>query len=87
MTITTKGVTVPAWAISILLPLIIVGGGYFIGINKISAQTETKIEHLHEEVLELKATKASDEKVDGVIIRLDDMNKSMVRIEDFILNQ
>ena len=85
MTITTKGVTVPSWAISILLPIIIVGIGYYVGLSNLTSKTEVKIEHLHEEVIELKASKASDEKVDGVINRLDDMQGSMDRIEDFIL--
>jgi len=87
MTINSKNIIVPSWLVSVFVPVLIAGVGYAIGIGRIDAKTEVKIEHLHEEVIELKATKASDEKVDGVIIRLDDMNKSLIRIEDYILNQ
>ena len=87
MTINSKNIIIPSWLISVLMPVLIAGVGYAIGIGRIDAKTEVKIEHLHEEVIELKTTKASDEKVDGVIQRLDDMNESMSRIEDYILNQ
>ena len=85
MTIDAKPIAVPAWVFSTVIPLVLGVITYVIGLNTINAKTEVKLEHLHEEVIRLEAGKASDEKVDGVINRLDDMKGSMKRIEDYIL--
>jgi hypothetical protein len=86
MTIDSRAVRIPSWVISVVVPLVIVILGYFFGLNSISAKTEVRVDHLHEEVVELKAGKASSEKVEGVITRLDDMQQSLKRIEDYMLN-
>jgi len=86
MTIDRKDVKIPAWLLSIVIPLVIAIVGYAIGISSVSARSETRLDHLHEEVLELNEKKASDERVDGIQTTLDDVKGTVIRIEQHILN-
>ena len=76
MTIDTKtGITIPSWAIAIIIPLIIAISGYAIGIATIDARTSVKIEHIELELMRIERTKSSIESVQNI-------TKSLDRIEN-----
>ena len=81
MTIDRRDLKIPAWVLSIIIPLVIAIVGYAIGISTVSARSEIRLDHLHEEVIELNEKKASDERVNGVETLLESVQGTVIRIE------
>lgn len=86
MTFEKKEITVPSYLITAIVSILITVIGYAIGITKVAAQTETKVNSIEMGIIRLDNSKASVEAVDAITLRENDMQQSLLRIENKLDN-
>ena len=74
MTFEKREITIPSWAVTAVVSILITVMGYAIGIAKVHASTDTDIAHVKEEISELEENKASRESVkslESILLRVE----------------